>query len=80
MSYSGPITIYEHNGWKLDSYGNGAAYSLRRFRGADQKSISVSIAGDDASDFRNQFDCCGDDEMMEYLFSEYIGVMTDDED
>lgn len=47
--YSGPKCIMEGEAFALDSYGNGAAYTLRNLAGRS----SVWLQGDDARDFRN---------------------------
>ncbi|UTU09320.1 hypothetical protein CcrBL47_gp550 [Caulobacter phage BL47] len=52
MSYSGPITISQGLRWRLDSYGNGAAYALYDLSAG----ASVWIDGDDATTFREALD------------------------
>lgn len=46
------VTIVETPNYVLVSYGNGFAYSLVR-KGAN---ADVFVQGDDATEFRNQFD------------------------
>lgn len=57
MSYSGPVTIDERAGFKLDSYGNGAAYAFAHGR------WSVFIQGDDALRFREELDAVDGDSL-----------------
>lgn len=76
MSYSGPICIFSRDGWTLDSWGNGAAYTLRR--GAR----SCFLQGDEATDFREQFDkldASGGDPVA-LLFGDYAEAMDLDAD
>ena len=72
--FSTQATIYNRNGWELTSYGNGAAYLLRR----DNK--SVFLQGDDAHLFRVAV--MGDDGFMtdhcEDAFDDYVPVMIPD--
>ena len=73
MSYSGPITIYKACGWTLDSWGNGASYTLRYTEG--DKSRSCFFQGDDAETFRADFDSY---ENPQDLFAEYWEVMEEE--
>ncbi|AXQ69611.1 hypothetical protein HOU03_gp157 [Caulobacter phage CcrSC] len=74
MSYSGPITIAQGQRFQLDSYGNGAAYAFYdRTAGA-----SVWLDGDDATQFRADFDNAedrrphdGPDQIMAHLWDEH---------
>lgn len=75
MSYSGPVTIYHRSGWKLDSYGNGAAYTLSHELPAG-KSESCFFQGDEAAAFREEFDLA---DKPPFLFQEYLHVMQPDE-
>lgn len=52
MSFSGPVTIAESHGYRLDSYGNGAAYALRNIATRH----SVWVQGDDAIVLREALD------------------------
>lgn len=52
MSYSGPITISQGLRFRLDSYGNGAAYALYDLSAG----ASVWLEGDDATAFRDELD------------------------
>ena len=52
MSFSGPITIGEGKLFRLDSYGNGAAYTLWDLT----TGASVYLQGDDATTFRDELD------------------------
>lgn len=52
MSFSGPITIMAGVEFRLDSYGNGAAYTL--VNAAANRSTYVQ--GDDATQFRDELD------------------------
>ncbi len=72
MSYSPPITIFQHNGWKLDSYGNGAAYAL------SVNDVSVFFQGEDAAEFRNRFDAADKIGLSAiiWLFHDYSDVMS----
>lgn len=58
MSYSGPITIASGVTYQLDSYGNGAAYTLiHKVRlGAPETYESVFFQGDDAATLRAELD------------------------
>lgn len=72
--YTTETTIYERNGWRLVSFGNGAAYALHC------GSKSCFFQGDDAEAFRERtmdadgwlVDNC------EERFDDYSDVMTDD--
>lgn len=76
MSYSGPIQIFSRDGWTLESWGNGAAYTLRL------ASRSCFLQGDDATNFREQFDAldASGRDPVAFLFPDYIDVMTSDEE
>lgn len=52
MSFSGPVRILEGHYYALDSYGNGAGYTLR----AKTLKASVWLQGDDAHTFREELD------------------------
>ena len=73
--YSKRIPIYERNGGTLESYGNGAAYTVRHDLPGGQ-SESCFFQGNDATDFRARFDSY---ENPEELFSDYVDVMQPDE-
>jgi hypothetical protein len=75
MSYSGPITIHHRDGWKLDSYGNGAAYTLTHEL-PDGKTESCFFQGDDASTFRDDFERYENPVLM---FQDYSEVMQPDD-
>lgn len=68
--YSGPIYIYDANGWKLLSYGNGAAYAIKQYR--PDGTYSVSLQGDEASEFRAEFDAADD---PRHVFEQYSEVL-----
>ena len=74
--YSGPITISERHGYRLDSYGNGAAYTLTRL----SDGASVFFQGDDADQFRADYraadECAFTDRAERDLFQAYGDVMT----
>lgn len=71
MSYRHTATIYLANGWQLDSYGNGAAYEL-----TDTNTlVNVWLDGDDATEFRADFDRAETDHAICNLFDGYRGVM-----
>lgn len=77
MSYSGPITIFERLGYRLDSYGHGAAYTLTKL--SDGR--SCFFQGDDATTFREEFDMAdevGTDRAFINTFDAYDEVMTFD--
>jgi len=86
MSYSNTVIIYDHEGWVLESHGNGAAYTLRR-KVIDGRTESVFLQGDDADIFREQV-MDGDGWLIEgyvcgvpclhLVFEEYINVMSND--
>lgn len=70
--------IYERNGWRLTSYGNGAAYLLEDV--AQHKSVFFQY-GDDASTFRAEYikaqGARRDPERATLrLFSDYAEVMS----
>lgn len=77
----GPITIFDRLGYRIDSYGNGAAYTLTRL--ADNASVFFQY-GDDASAFRSEFDAAGScsddvavtDRAIRDCLSAYDDVMT----
>jgi hypothetical protein len=80
MSYSGPICIFSRDGWTLDSWGNGAAYTLRLVANAESR--SCFFQGEDATDFREQFDkldASGGDPVA-LLFGDYVEAMDLDAD
>lgn len=52
MSFSGPTRILEGERYALDSYGNGAGYTLRN----KIAETSVWLQGDDAASFREELD------------------------
>ncbi|AFU87871.1 hypothetical protein CcrColossus_gp001 [Caulobacter phage CcrColossus] len=52
MAFSGPIRIMEGTRYALDSYGNGAAYTLRN----KIAQTSVWLQGDDAATFREELE------------------------
>ncbi len=74
MSFSGPITISQGGRYRLDSYGNGAAYAFW-----DQTTgRSVWLQGDDAEAFRAAFDRVEElrpidepDQIMAHLWDEH---------
>lgn len=80
MSFSGPITISEGLRYRLDSYGNGAAYSLQDIAGG----VSVWLQGDDAATFRDLFDKIEEtrpdyvpDQILEHLWDAHdYGVLA----
>lgn len=76
MSYSGPITIYHSGGWKLDSYGSGATYTLSHELPFG-RTESCFFQGDDAATFREELDAADN---PQWLFQEYLEVMTPDEE
>lgn len=88
MSYSGPVILYDHEGWTLESYGRGAAYTLRH-QLADGRTESVFFQGDDADTLREQImdddgwliegQVCGVSR-LHLAFQEYLGVMSLDEE
>lgn len=66
--------IYDRQSWQLDSHGNGAAYTL-----TDHFShTSVFIQGDDATEFRKEFDAAFDqgDRAVSDFFCGYSEVMS----
>lgn len=44
------IVIFHYGGYRVTSYGNGGAYQL------EAGGTSVFVQGDDATDFRREFD------------------------
>lgn len=72
--YSGPVTIYQRDGWQLDSYGNGAAYALRD----TESGMSLFVQGDDAATFRDEFDSAFDHDRVADCFEQYRDVMESD--
>jgi hypothetical protein len=77
MSYSGPITIHSADGWTLDSYGNGAAYTLSLV--ANGESRSCFFQGDDAATFRDEFEAACEHDRVAEMFGDYTPIMTADE-
>lgn len=72
--YTKQMEIYNRNGWRLVSFGNGAAYALHD----DQDHKSVFFQGDDAECFRGN---CMDNEgwlidNCEERFGDYSEVMS----
>jgi len=71
MSYTTQVVVYERNGWKLTSYGRGAAYLL------ECGGKRVFLQGDDADIFRGEV--MEDDGFLrdscEERFADYSGVM-----
>lgn len=78
MGYRSIVTVYEHNGWRLVSYGNGAAYTLHD----DQHKRSVFFQGDDAEIFRSRImnEAGWLNDYCEECFADYIDIMQPDED
>lgn len=73
--YSGPIRISEGERFALDSYGNGAAYTLRD----KTAKMSVWLQGDDATDFRETFDTI-ETVCPHFRPDETLGVLWDQHD
>ena len=75
MSYGRAIQIYNQRGWSVDSYGNGAAYTLRRT--FDGESYSCFFQGDDAAEFRQRFDSCDEAgiDAIAFCFVDYAPIM-----
>ncbi|MNK99957.1 hypothetical protein D3C87_1203750 [compost metagenome] len=69
----GPIVIYDHDGYRLESWGNGAAYTLTR----ESDNASALFQGDDASQFRADFDTAFayGRAHVRRLFSDYSEIM-----
>ncbi|QPZ53305.1 hypothetical protein AchV4_0052 [Achromobacter phage vB_AchrS_AchV4] len=69
----GPIPIFNHDGYRLESWGNGAAYTLTR----ESDNASALFQGDDATRFRADFDAAFaiGREHVRRLFSDYDDIM-----
>lgn len=76
MSYRGPVTIYNQHGWTLESYGNGAAYTLWHELPGGRRE-SCFFQGDDAATFRDEFDRYNN---PIHLFQEYESVLQPEEE
>lgn len=67
------VVIYDHNGWRVTSYGNGTSYTLANTKTGK----SVGFQGDDAEIFRNDtMDSAGCwRDSCEARFADYSEVM-----
>ncbi|MFN4008382.1 MAG: hypothetical protein ACK4K8_00360 [Pannonibacter sp.] len=72
------VTIYNANGWKVDSYGNGLSYKLSLTQG-DGETLDTFFQGDDATIFREEFDAADESDNAEAaflnLFGAYAGIL-----
>lgn len=73
--YSGPLRISEGARFALDSYGNGAAYTLRD----KAAQTSVWLQGDDAGAFREIYDTL-ETVCPHFSPDETLGVLWDQHD
>ena len=69
--YTKQTVIHDHDGWRVTSYGNGAAYLLED----TQNNTSVFFQGDDALQFEGELDEIGLTEAPE-VFERYSEVMA----
>lgn len=68
MSYGLPVIIAESSDFVLYSYGNGDAYHLVEI--AHDEEPGVFVQGDDAIEFRNEFEAYCEAEHVAYALRE----------
>lgn len=68
MSYGSPVIIAESSAFVLYSYGNGAAYHLVEIAHDDEPGVFVQ--GEDATQFRAEFDVYFEAECAAYALRE----------
>jgi hypothetical protein len=64
------VTIFHSDRYDLVSYGNGLAYAAHD----NQGKVSFFVQGDDASDFRDEFDAWPEDIATDDFLAEQFAI------
>ncbi|ERP95727.1 hypothetical protein Q669_29605 [Labrenzia sp. C1B10] len=70
------VTIHNNKGWTVESYANGACYLLS-FTQDDGETLSAFFQGDDATNFRDEFDLADESENAQRAFLDLFGQYSE---